>query len=143
MSAAGVLLDTCAVIWLAAGEPMAPMAIEAILAAGQGEGVLVSSVSAWEIGLLSRPRPGGRPGLQFSPDPKTWLSRFLAAPGVRSCPLSPEAAIDAAYLPGEFHADPGDRLLVATARSLGHPIVTRDTKILAYAQAGWVSAIAC
>ncbi len=143
MNAGGVLLDTCAVIWLGTGEPMAPRAVEAMLAAGRGEGMLVSPVSAWEIGLLSRPRSAGRPGMHFLPDPKTWFSRFLAGPGIRSCPLSPDIAIDAVYLPGDFHADPGDRLLVATARSLGRPIVTRDSKILAYAQAGWVAAIAC
>ncbi|HEY0423571.1 MAG TPA: hypothetical protein VGC82_09645 [Rhodopila sp.] len=47
------------------------------------------------------------------------------------------------HLPGAFHADPGDRLIIATARHLGTPIVTGDRKILAYAEAGFVRVIPC
>jgi PIN domain nuclease of toxin-antitoxin system len=46
-------------------------------------------------------------------------------------------------LPGELHGDPGDRLIVATARHLGAPIITRDQKILGYAQTGFVDAMPC
>jgi PIN domain nuclease of toxin-antitoxin system len=41
------------------------------------------------------------------------------------------------------HSDPADRLLVATARALGVPIVTRDRRILNYAKAGFVDAVPC
>ena len=123
-----VLLDTCAVIWLANGDRMAPEAIAAILAAGQADGVLVSPVSAWEVGLLSR---SGRDGsaLAFRPDARTWFARVMAAPGIRAAPFTPEIAIEASYLPGALHGDPGDRLIVATARHLGVPVVTRDQRI--------------
>jgi PIN domain nuclease of toxin-antitoxin system len=141
--AARVLLDTCAVIWLANGDPLAPRALAAIVAAGLGDGVYVSPVSAWEIGMLSRPRPGREPGPQFLPDPKTWFSRVMAGPGIRPAALTAEIAVDASYLPGELHGDPGDRLLIATARHLGMPIVTRDRRIVEYAEAGWVRVIAC
>lgn len=138
-----VLLDTCAMIWLANGNPLAPAALTAIVAAGLAEGVYVSPVSAWEVGMLSKPRPGRDPGPQFLPDPKTWFGRVSAGPGIRQAALTPDIAIDASYLPGELHGDPGDRLLVATARHLGMPIVTRDRRIIDYAGAGWVRVIAC
>jgi PIN domain nuclease of toxin-antitoxin system len=67
----------------------------------------------------------------------------MAGPGIRQATLTPAIAIDASYLPGELHGDPGDRLLIATARHLGMPIVTRDRRIIAYAEAGWVRVIAC
>ncbi len=132
-----VLLDTCAVIWLANGDRMAPEAIAAILAAGQADGVLVSPVSAWEVGLLSRRR------LAFRPDVRTWFARVMAAPGIRAAPFTPEIAIDASYLPGALQGDPGDRLIVATARHLGVPVVTRDRRIAAYGVAGHVDVIGC
>jgi PIN domain nuclease of toxin-antitoxin system len=138
-----VLLDTCAVIWLANGDPLAPEALAAIVAAGLGDGVYVSPVSAWEIGILSRPRVGREPGPRFQPDAKSWFSRVMAGPGIRQAALTPEIAIDASYLPGELHGDPGDRLLISTARHLGMPIVTRDRRIIEYAEAGWVRMIAC
>jgi PIN domain nuclease of toxin-antitoxin system len=142
-AARAVLLDTCALIWLANGDPLAPPALAAIVAAGLADGVYVSPASAWEVGMLSRPRPGRDAGPQFLPDPKTWFSRVMAGPGIRQAALTPEIAIDASYLPGELHGDQGDRLLIATARHLGMPIVTRDRRIIAYAEAGWVRVIAC
>jgi PIN domain nuclease of toxin-antitoxin system len=74
--------------------------------------------------------------LRFLPDPKTWFVRLMAAPGTREASLTPEIAIDASSLPGEMHGDPGDRLIVTTARHLGLPIVTRDRRIIAYAGQG-------
>jgi PIN domain nuclease of toxin-antitoxin system len=145
MTAAGrstaVLLDTCAVIWLANGEPLYGDAAERIIEAGLADGILVSPISAWEIGLLSRAR-GGR-GIDFLPDPATWFARFSAGPGVRPAAFTAEIAIAATRLPEPLHGDPADRMLIATARHLGLPIVTRDSKIIAYAAAGHVLAIAC
>ncbi|HBK04683.1 MAG TPA: PIN domain nuclease [Acetobacteraceae bacterium] len=138
-----VLLDTCAVIWLASGAPLPAAAMSAIIDAGSTDGVFVSTASAWEIGLLSRPRPGRQPAVACLPDPKTWFARFMAGPGIKEAPLNPAVAIDASYLPGDFHADPMDRLIVATARHLGMPVVTGDRKIIAYAEAGHVQVIAC
>lgn len=137
-----VLLDTCAVIWLANGDRMAPEAVAAIQAAATGDGVFVSPVSAWEVGLLSRPR-GNRPALAFRPDPKTWFARVMAAPGIREAPLTAAIGVDASWLPGELHGDPGDRLIIATARDRGVPVVTRDAAILGYARMGHVATIGC
>jgi PIN domain nuclease of toxin-antitoxin system len=136
-----VLLDTCAVIWVANGDPISTRARTAILRAAQGDGVLVSPISAWEVGLLAR--PGRRAPIQFLPDPKTWFARLLAQPGVREAPLSADAAIDSSYLPPPIHGDTADRLLIATARSLNVPIVTRDRLITGYAAAGHVKVVRC
>ena len=69
--------------------------------------------------------------------------RFAGLPGIRVTPLTVSAAMAASYLPEPFHKDPADRLLVAVARELGVPVVTRDDKILDYAAAGHVKAIPC
>ena len=138
-----VLLDTCAVIWLANAEALPAAVVETLRRASHADGLFVSTASAWEIGLLSRPKPNRRFAPDFLPDPKTWFATFLAGPGVRETPITAAIAIDASYLPGDFHPDPMDRLIVATARHLGLPIVTSDRKIIAYAQAGHVSVIAC
>jgi PIN domain nuclease of toxin-antitoxin system len=133
-----LLLDTCADIFIAEGSPIEPKARRAVLSALVGEGVLVSPVSAWEIGMLA-----ARKGIAFRPDPAAWLREFLDRDGVRLAPLTPEAAIAASFLPQPLHADPADRLLIATSRELDAPIVTRDRAILAYAKAGGVRAVGC
>jgi PIN domain nuclease of toxin-antitoxin system len=133
-----LLLDTHALLWLDSGAPMARESIAAIDdAAGRGE-VLVSPVSAWEIGLLVQK---GR--IRLDLDPLPWFERFLGLPGVRLTPLGVAAAISSSFLREPFHGDPADRLLVATARELAATLITRDTKILSYADAGHLRALAC
>lgn len=138
-----LLLDTCAVIWVAKDAAIEASARQAIREAAISGELYVSPASAWEIGLLARPRADRTPGLRFLPDPQAWFAAFMARPGIRLAALTPEIAIDASHLPGGFHSDPADRMVVATARRLGAAVVTRDRKILDYAQEGFVQAMAC
>jgi PIN domain nuclease of toxin-antitoxin system len=133
-----LLLDTHAIIWLDSGQPMAQPALEAIDEAAQAGAVLVSPVSAWELGLLV---VKGRIVLDVGA--LDWFDRFLALPGVRLAPLTVAAAIGASDLPEGFHGDPADRLLVATARELNCPMVTRDRQILGFAAEGHVKVLPC
>lgn len=61
-----------------------------------------------------------------------WIEEALASPGVRLLPLTPEVAVESTRLPSAFHKDPADQIIVATARIMDRPLVTYDTKILAY-----------
>ena len=133
-----LLLDTHAALWLDSGAEMRAEAVAAIEAAATAGGVLVSAVSAWEIGLLVR-----KNRLILDLDPAAWLDRLVAQPGVRLIPLHASVAIRSSFLPEPFHGDPADRLLVATARELDAPLVTRDARILAYAALGHLRALAC
>lgn len=119
---------------------MASGALSAIRQAAATDSVLVSPISAWEVGLLATRR---RQPLTFRPTPVMWIERLLARPGIRPAPLSHRVAVGAASLPGKLHGDPADRLLIATARELGVPLVTRDRRILDYAEEGHVDTIAC
>lgn len=133
-----LLLDTNAIIYLAFEQPMQSASRQATVAAAQRGEILVSSASAWEIGLLVRK---GR--LELTQPAPAWFATFASRPGVQTIPLSAAAAILSSFLPEPFHGDPADRMLVATARELGATFVTRDTKILDYAAAGHLRAIAC
>lgn len=61
-----------------------------------------------------------------------WVEQSLAALAAESLPVTHEIAIEAYALPGAFHKDPADRLLVAAARREGLTLVTADERILAY-----------
>jgi len=135
-----VLLDTCAAIWIGNRESIAPKALQAIRTAARTAGILVSAVTGWEIGLATT-RP--RNPLVLLPTAQLWLVDLLTRPGFRTVHLEAEVALSASYLPGSFHRDPADRLLIATARKLGAPLVTRDRRILDYAAQGHVDAIPC
>ena len=138
----GLLLDTCAAIWLANANPLPDDVTAAIVCAALADGVFVSPVSAWEIGMLSKPR-SGRPAVHFLPEPKTWFANLMAKTNFRLATLTPDIGVDAAYLPGDLHQDLADRLLIATARRMRLPLVTRDTRIIAYAGCGHVQVVSC
>ena len=138
-----VLLDTCAVIWLANGDLIGPDALAAISHAALAGGIFVSPASAWEIGLLSRLRIDKHTSVSFLPDPHSWFARFMGGPGIKEAPLLPEIALASSFLPDPLHGDPADRFIIATARYHQIPIITRDGKIIDYAAQGHVSVIAC
>jgi len=124
-----IVLDTHTVVWWVAGDAMlsktAKAAIEQELNGGE---IIVSAITAWEIAMLVE-----REKLVLSLDVASWLQTVSAIDGVRFVPLDPEIAINSVSLPGEFHKDPADRMIVATARKFGVPLVTKDEKIRAYA----------
>lgn len=134
-----LLLDTCAAIWLVEGAPLADTARAAINAAyARGDAVLVSPITAWEIGLLiSR----GRVTAPITPS--AWFRQLVSMEGIALATLPIEALIGSSFLPATPPRDPADRMIIATAREAGLAIVTRDRLILDYAAAGHVLAIPC
>jgi PIN domain nuclease of toxin-antitoxin system len=134
-----LLLDTCAIIWVANDEPIAKEAQEAITAALLADApVYVSPISAWEVGMLAARR---RISLRMSPD--KWFDRLLGAPGLRLAELPPSILIASSFLPGDTPTDPADRIIAATAREYDLRVVTRDRWLLAYAESGYCRALAC
>lgn len=134
-----LLLDTCAIIWIAMDEPIKPEARAALREASRiGDNVGISPISAWELGLLSAK---GR--LVATQSPTAIFADVLAAPGVRVEALTPSVLMESSFLPGRLHRDPADRILIATARALDLTLVTRDEAILDYAEQGHVRALAC
>ena len=137
-----LLLDTHVFIWLQEGQ-LSHGTAELLLAAARRGDLLVSTASAWEVGLLHRKATRGGQVPPFLPDPKTWFARAVSAPGVRETPITADIAVDSCLLPEPLHGDPGDRLLIATARHLGAALATRDRGILDYAALGHVRALPC
>lgn len=124
-----IVLDTHTVVWWVSGDATlskkAKAAIEQELDGGE---IIVSAISAWEIAMLVE-----REKLVLSLDVASWLKTVSAIDVIRFVPVDPEIAINSVNLPGEFHKDPADRMIVATARKFGVPLVTKDEKIRAYA----------
>ena len=124
-----IVLDTHALVWWVNGDvalsKKAKAAIAQELTGGQ---IIVSAISAWEIAMLVRQEK-----LVLSMDVDSWLATVAAIDAVRFLPLDVEVTVKSVDLPGEFHKDPADRMIVATARKLAVPLVTKDDKIRAYA----------
>lgn len=125
-----IVLDTHALLWWLNGDSQlskkAKAAIEQQISAENGA-ILVSAISAWEIAMLVNLN---RLALTMSVD--DWLEAAGDVEAVRFVPMDNNVAVESTRLPGEFHKDPADRMIVALARHLNVPLVTADQKILAY-----------
>jgi len=132
------LLDTHVFLWLIDGNKRFKQIQEfnTIIKAAEKSGLRVSVISLWEIAMLEAK---GR--LKFTVDIFDWIDQALAAPGIVCEPITPHVAIASTRLPGNFHGDPADRIIVATARRLQCPLITADREILAYADEGYLKAI--
>ena len=135
-----LLLDTHIWLWLACGIPgkIGPGTLRTIEQAGKRRTLFVSIISVWEIALLESKRRIALP----MPTQK-WIARALDNPEIKLIGLDePEIAPDSCQLPEEFHADPADRFLVATARARNAILVTADQRILNYSKLGHVKTLA-
>lgn len=127
-----LLLDTHALVWLMFGERrLGKQAHEAIRKSSRGDRLLVSAITPWEIGVLVAK---GR--IDLHQDTMGWILTALALPGMKLAQLEPEIAVESTWLPWEMHADPADRILVATARHLSATLVTADGALLGMAKRG-------
>ena len=124
-----IVLDTHILIWWVSGDAsLSKKAAKKISDTLKTDGeILISSISAWEIAMLIEK---GR--LVLSMDVESWLDEVSQIDGVRFIPVDNEIGIKATMLPGEFHKDPADRIIVATARKFAMPLVTADDKIIDY-----------
>ena len=127
-----IVLDTHVLVWVMDDDAkLGPEVRRTIVEASRGNEVGVSAITPWEIALLVEK---GR--LRLAREIAEWLDAALAAPGVRLLPIEPRIALDSVRLPGAFHADPADRLIVATARHWSATLITADGAIIHYAKAG-------
>ena len=122
-----IVLDTHVWIWSVQGDRrLMPERVEA-LRRNEAGGLGVSVISLWEV---SKAVQLGRLSLPLTVE--DWLTRALAYPGIRLLDLTPRIAVESTQLPGSFHKDPSDQIIVATARVFDCPLVTYDEKILNY-----------
>lgn len=132
-----VVLDTHALIWLVDGREgvFSPAMLVRIEQAARRTEVLVPAIVFWEVAMLD-----ARGRIQLSQPCTVWCEQVQARPGIRIVPPTPAISIDGTRLPGNFHGDPADRMIVATARAENATVLTNDRKILDYAATGTVKA---
>lgn len=132
-----LLLDTHILLWLV-GEPdkLRSETLDLLRAAGRARRLQVSVITVWEISLLMSKRKVSLPT-----PARQWLNQVIDRPDFAVVPLTPAIAIESNELPRGLPGDPVDRILVATARVEGLPLVTRDRLLLGYAEQGHLKAI--
>jgi PIN domain nuclease of toxin-antitoxin system len=113
-------------VGLVDGGAQLPANYRTLIQAEATNGLGVCAISCWEVAKLVEL---GRLQLAIAVD--QWLGQALQPP-VQLPPLTSEVAVGSTQLPGAFHRDPADQMIVATARYYDCPLVTLDARIQAY-----------
>jgi PIN domain nuclease of toxin-antitoxin system len=121
-----IVLDTCTLLWLVRGEGLPPDVVRRI---DEADAAFVSAISALEIGIKVAK---GR--LTLGLPPREWWPAALEQHGLTEVPVEGEIALRAAALP-PIHADPADRVVLATALHVRGTLLTPDPLIRAYPDA--------
>ena len=123
-----IVLDTSVWIWWVSDPSrLTAKARRAIMAEEAGRGLVVSSISVWEVAVkvaLGK--------LTLDREIRAWTAIASMYPGVSVHPLDPRDAVESTLLPGAFHKDPADRIIVALARRLDASLVASDGAIRGY-----------
>jgi|SRR5580700_11231313 PIN domain nuclease of toxin-antitoxin system len=124
-----ILLDTHVAVWSSHG--LVPKKIGQLIdEAARSNELLLSPISAWEIGILVR-----KQRFSVATTLDDYVRTLFSRPGVVTATLTPAIAAASTLLPESIGKDPADRIIVATAAAYGATLLTRDAKILAFAKA--------
>jgi PIN domain nuclease of toxin-antitoxin system len=121
------LLDTHAWIWLMEGAADIPAKTAQLLKLPEHVPLGISAISPWEIAKKSSI---GK--IKLSMPLREWIVASTSSSGIRIYPLTPEVSVESNSLPGEFHNDPANQIIVATARIFDLTLITCDKNILNY-----------
>ncbi len=121
-----MLLDTHVLVWSAVEPERLGRKAKALLLDPE-QALCVSSVSVLEIARLN-----ALAQLRLASPVAVWCERARRAIGASPVGMDDAIAVEAYALPGSFHADPADRILVATARINGWRLMTADDRIIKY-----------
>jgi PIN domain nuclease of toxin-antitoxin system len=133
-SMSDLLLDTCAVLWLAEGFKMTVEARKAIADCKLN----VSPITIWEIANLVRKKR-----IVLAMPIAKWFQHTVDKMEAAMPELTSDILAGSCELPGSPPSDPADRIIIATAREASMVLMTRDKNILAYSRAGYVRTMAC
>ena len=123
-----IVLDTHIwVLFVSNPELLSKRAKRSLDTAMEEKGILISSISTWEVVLLVTKKR-----LRLTLSVTDWIAKSEALPFITFIPVDNSVSIKSVNLPQPLHNDPADRIIIATAISMGVPLVTKDEKILKY-----------
>jgi PIN domain nuclease of toxin-antitoxin system len=122
-----LLLDTHTWIWAISAEKQLSAKAKKLIKKTPANQRAIASISIWEFAMLC-----SRGSIHVKVTPEQWLDNAVHKTGIQVFDLSAQVALESCNLPGKFHKDPADRIIVATARIHNMNLVTKDQKIIDY-----------
>ena len=121
------LLDTNAWLWALEAPEKLPDPIRTVLLEPDHLPFGLAAISPWEVA-----KKASKGLLHLSIPVRQWVAHATQAPFIELLPLSVDIALESAHLPGSFHKDPADQIIVATARMHSLVLISTDQRLRAY-----------
>jgi PIN domain nuclease of toxin-antitoxin system len=125
-SADTILIDTHVLLWWQAGGERLSRRATAQLSGAQR--VAISTITCWEVAMLL-----GKDRIALDRPVRAWINDWATTTRATMIDVSADIAVSAAELP-DFHGDPADRLIYATALAHGLPLISKDERLRTYAR---------
>ena len=123
-----IILDTqCWIWWVMGNNTRLSNQQLRVISRHETDQIGISAISCWEVAKLVQLQR-----LRLPLEISEWVVSALRYPGISLLELTPEIAIESTRLPGGFHRDPADQIIVATARIFDCPLLTTDERIRSY-----------
>ena len=122
-----IILDTHIWVWNIQDDKRLRKDQKELIRSHESDEIGICAISLWEVAKAVELKR-----LKLSIQVEDLLTIAMEAPGIVLLPLTPKIAVESTKLPGQFHRDPFDQLIVATARIYDEPLITSDSDILAY-----------
>ncbi len=137
MTTSGILLDTHAWLWWSdRGDGWRPAVQTRLAAAVQQQNIYIASITLMEMANMVR-----KQRVDLSMSLNAWFSMMKEKVGAQALDLTTDIAVEIAQLPADFHGDPADRVIAATARVHGLTLCTHDRRLLQYGKQGLFSTL--
>ncbi|HYX71601.1 MAG TPA: type II toxin-antitoxin system VapC family toxin [Nitrososphaera sp.] len=122
-----IVLDTHIWVWWVHNDSQLSEQQRMLIQENEAQVLGINVISCWEIAKLVE-----YDRLTLPCSVSDWFEKALAYPGIQLLNLTPRIAIESTQLPGIFHRDPADQIIVATARVYDCELLTADEKIQKY-----------
>ncbi len=116
-----IILDTHIWVWWVHNDKSLSETYRDHIKHSEADGLGLSVISCWEVAKLVEIKK-----LTLHCPITEWMDTALHYPGVELLELTPQIAIESTQLPGVFHRDPADQMIVATARMYDCFLLTMD-----------------
>jgi PIN domain nuclease of toxin-antitoxin system len=113
-----LLLDICGLLWLSQGG--GDLKSETVELINNSKLVFISSITAWEVSLLSE-----KNRIKLPLPPEEWFSSIIETQDIQVINISPSIAFTSNNLTWH-HSDPADRFIIATAIEKNLTVVSKD-----------------
>ncbi len=128
-----LMLDTHILIWYLQGTNLSETQIQLIDQARNNNSLFISAISIWEISMLLQ-----KEKIAFSMSLNEVIDKITAIPGLQILDMTIAILVESTILPNYEHRDPADRMIISSCRHHDSYLMTRDQKIIDYAQKGYL-----